>query len=93
MFCLLFSSLSVARLVFFAFGQRLDCCVTYVQPLVFFLKKKSRLFLSHQQGDDGWCQPDQNVAGGLFHRDSNDSDGLFQHDPDGDRHWVSKLKL
>ena len=27
--------------------------------------------------------PDQNVAGGLFHRDSNDSDGLFQHDRNG----------
>ena len=39
-----------------------------------------RRSLSHQQGDDGWRQPDQNVAGGLFHRDSNDSDGLFQHD-------------
>ena len=69
--------------------------MTYVQPLVFFFffEKKSRLFLSHQQGDDGWCQPDQNVAGGLFHRDSNDSDGLFQHDPDGDRALGQQTKI
>ena len=48
-----------------------------------FVVSSLRRSLSHQQGDDGWRQPDQNVAGGLFHRDSNDSDGLFQHDPNG----------
>ena len=91
MFCLLFSSLSVARLVFFAFGQRLDCCVTYVQLLV--KKKKEQTFLSHQQGDDGWCQPDQNVAGGLFQHGSSDSDGRFQQNPDGDRALGQQNKI